>query len=188
MNPESLSDLELLSLLMGEREATKTYKRSLASLFTAGAVERDMHPKIAAAKELVKRVLSEQMQNTMVLPSTVAVRDFIRLHFLGKEYEAFVVLFLDVHCRIIEAEEIFRGTLMQTSVYPREVVKRALRLNAAAVILAHNHPSGVAEPSRADEMLTQSLKSALGLVDVRVLDHIVVAGSALISLAERGLL
>jgi len=100
----------------------------------------------------------------------------------------FVALFLDAQNRLLVAEELFRGTLTQTSVYPREVVKRALALNAAAVIFAHNHPSGVAEPSRSDEMLTASLRQALALVDVRVLDHLIVAGPAIVSFAERGLL
>jgi DNA repair protein RadC len=98
------------------------------------------------------------------------------------------VLFLDTRHRLLRMEELFRGTLTQTSVYPREVVKRALALNAAAVLLAHNHPSGVAEPSRADEYLTQTLKSALALVDVRVLDHLVVGRQGVVSFAERGLL
>ena len=104
------------------------------------------------------------------------------------EHEVFVGLFLDSQHRLIADRELFRGTLAQTSVYPREVVKSALALNAAAVIFAHNHPSGVAEPSRADELLTQSLKAALQLVDVRTLDHFVVAGAHVVSFAERGLL
>ena len=99
-----------------------------------------------------------------------------------------MALFLDAQNRLLVAEELFRGTLTQTSVYPREVVKRALALNAAGVILAHNHPSGVAEPSRSDEMLTATLRQALALVDVRVLDHLIVAGAAMVSFAERGLL
>ena len=99
-----------------------------------------------------------------------------------------MVLFLDVQNRVIAAEEMFRGTLTQTSVYPREVVKRALALNAAAVILAHNHPSGSIEPSRADEALTQTLRAALGLIDCRVLDHVIVGGNSVTSMAERGLL
>jgi DNA repair protein RadC len=104
------------------------------------------------------------------------------------EHEVFCVLFLDAQFRIIVLEQMFRGTVSQTSVYPREVVKMALGLNAAAVILAHNHPSGCVEPSRADEFLTQTLKAALALVDVRVLDHFVVSGADLCSMAERGLL
>jgi DNA repair protein RadC len=120
--------------------------------------------------------------------STTRVKEYLRLQIGGREHEVFVVLFLDAQNRLIRLEELFRGTLTQTSVYPREVVKRALELNAAAVVLAHNHPSGAAEPSRADEFLTQTLKSALGLIDVRVLDHLVVTRSEVVSFAERGLL
>jgi len=116
------------------------------------------------------------------------VRDYLGLMLSQREHEVFAVLFLDAQNRLVRSEEMFRGTLTQTSVYPREVVRRALALNAAAVILAHNHPSGVAEPSRADEFLTQSLKSALQLVDVRVLDHMVVGRTQVVSFAERGLL
>jgi DNA repair protein RadC len=122
------------------------------------------------------------------LSSPDAVRDYLRLYFAGQGHESFVTLFLDAQHRLIAAEELFRGTLSQTSVYPREVVKRALQLNAGAAIFSHNHPSGVCEPSRADELLTQSLKQALALVDVRVLDHIVVADDKAVSFAERGLL
>ncbi len=117
-----------------------------------------------------------------------AVKDHLRLGIGSLDHEVFQVLFLDAQQRLIASEEMFRGTLSQTSVYPREVVKRALSLNAAAVILAHNHPSGMAEPSRADEYLTQTLKSALQMVDVRVLDHMVVGGTDVCSFAERGLL
>ena len=134
------------------------------------------------------RYLGEEMQARCVLTAPGTVRDFLRIHFAGQEHETFVVLFLDAQNRLIAAEELFRGTLTQTSVYPREVVKAALRQNAGAVIFSHNHPSGVAEPSRADELLTVNLKQALALVDVRVLDHFVVAGAATISFAERGLL
>ena len=120
--------------------------------------------------------------------SPATVRDYLRLHFAGLEHEVFAVLFLDSQNRLIEAVDLFRGTLTQTSVYPREVVKEALKRNAQAVILTHNHPSGFAEPSRADEALTASLQSALALVDVRVLDHIVVAGTDIVSFAERSLI
>jgi DNA repair protein RadC len=116
------------------------------------------------------------------------VRDYLRMTLAGRDYEVFMVLFLDAQNRILESEEMFRGTLTQTSVYPREVVKRSLVVNAAAVIFAHNHPSGVGEASRADELLTQSLKQALALVDVKVLDHFLIAGSGVMSFAERGLL
>ena len=188
MEPILLSDLELLSLLMGAKTAERLYQGSLVSLFTAGAVDREMHPRIAAARELVKRALKEELKRTSVLSSPAAVRDFIRLLLIGKEHEVFIVLILDAQHRVIEAEELFRGTLTQTSVYPREVVKRTLRFNASAVIFAHNHPSGVAEPSSADELLTRSLKQSLALVDVQVLHHFIVAGTASISFAERGLI
>jgi DNA repair protein RadC len=124
-----------------------------------------------------------------VLATPGQVRAFLMMRMAELEHEAFAALFVDCKNRLIEYRELFRGTLTQTSVYPREVVKEAMRLNAAAVIFAHNHPSGVAEPSHADELLTQGLKSALALVDVRVLDHFIVAGSAApLSFAERGLL
>ena len=123
-----------------------------------------------------------------LLSNPQAVRDYLRLRLADLEHEVFIVLFLDAQHRLIAAEEMFRGTLSQTSVYPREVVKATLAQNAAAVMFAHNHPSGVAEPSRADELLTQSLKQALALVDVRVLDHFVVAGTRTVSFAERGLI
>lgn len=122
------------------------------------------------------------------ITSPADARAFVSLRLGNLPHEVFAVLFVDAQHRIIEFREMFRGTLSQTSVYPREIVKEALQLNAAAVILAHNHPSGVAEPSRADEYLTQTLKSALTLVDVRVLDHLVVAGGQVTSFAERGLL
>jgi DNA repair protein RadC len=188
MEPVLLSDLEVLSLLMGAKTATRMYHGSLAALFITGAVDREMHPKIAAARELVKRALKEGLKRCSVLSSPADVRDYIRLLFIGKEYEVFVAIFLDAQNRVIETDELFRGTLTQTSVYPREVVKRALRLNSSSVILAHNHPSGIAEPSRADELLTQTLKQSLALVDVRVLDHFVAGGNSVLSFAERGLM
>jgi DNA repair protein RadC len=124
-----------------------------------------------------------------LLGSPQAVRDWLRLKLAALPYEVFGVLWLDNQNRLIDYDELFRGTLSQTSVYPREVVKQALTRNAAAAILVHNHPSGVAEPSRADEMLTRGLKDALAMVDVKVADHFIVAGSAQpISFAERGLL
>ena len=122
------------------------------------------------------------------MTSPQAVRDYLKLKIGDLPHEVFVVLFLDSQHRLLAADEIFRGTLAQTSVYPREIVKAALAHNAAAVIFAHNHPSGVAEPSRADELLTQALRQALALVDIRTLDHFVVAGGRLVSFAERGLL
>lgn len=135
------------------------------------------------------RILESRLKaHTTVLGSPEAVRDYLRLRLASRDCEVFIVLFLNSQNSLIACEEMFRGTLAQTSVYPREVVKAALRHNAAGVIFAHNHPSGVAEPSRADELLTQSLKQALSLVDIRALDHFVVAGTTVVSFAERGLL
>jgi DNA repair protein RadC len=143
---------------------------------------------LQAALELAKRALREDLSSRDALSSPRAVRDYLRLLLSGREHEVFLVLLLDAQHRVIATEEMFRGTLTQTSVYPREVVKSALRHNCAAVIFAHNHPSGVAEPSHADELLTRSLKAALALVDVQVLDHFIVAGARTLSFAERGLL
>lgn len=134
------------------------------------------------------RDLTERMRASPALNSPQVVRDWLQLHCAALEHEVFIVLLLDAQNRVLSVEELFRGTLTQTSVFPREIVKVALRANAAAVIFAHNHPSGVAEPSRADEALTQSLKHALALVDVKVLDHFVVGGAAVMSFAERGLI
>ena len=134
-------------------------------------------------------IMESRLQSRDVaLTSPQAVRDYLRLKIADREHEVFVVLFLDSQNRLIATEEMFRGTLAQTSVYPREVVKAALKHNAAATIFAHNHPSGLAEPSRADELLTQALKQALALVDIRTLDHFVVGGASIASFAERGLL
>ena len=133
-------------------------------------------------------MLHEQLSSGTSLTSPGAVRDYLRLALSSREHEVFVCLWLDAQHRVISCQEAFRGTLTQTSVYPREIVKSALAANAAAVIFAHNHPSGIAEPSRADEALTQSLKHSLALVDVKVLDHFIVAGTQAISFAERGLL
>jgi DNA repair protein RadC len=133
-------------------------------------------------------ILEERIRHGDVLASPAAVRDYLRLLLHDREHEVFVCVFLDSQNRVVACDELFRGTLAQTSVYPREVVKAALAHNAAAVIFSHNHPSGVAEPSRADELLTQALKQALALVDIRTLDHFVVAGGQLVSVAERGLI
>ena len=143
---------------------------------------------LATVVELARRSLSQEARKRDALASPQAVRDYLRLLLSARPYEVFVGLFLDSQNRLLAADELFRGTLAQTSVYPREVVKAALAHNAAAVIFAHNHPSGVAEPSRADELLTQALKQALALVDIRTLDHFVVAGNRVVSFAERGIL
>ena len=134
------------------------------------------------------RILEERARYGDALTSPSAVRDYLRLSLGNLGHEVFVAVLLDAQNRIIAQEELFRGTLTQTSVYPREVVKCALRHNAAAVIFAHNHPSGVAEPSQADRSLTETLRSSLALVDVRVLDHFVVGRDQVASFAERGLL
>jgi DNA repair protein RadC len=143
---------------------------------------------ISAVMELARRSLAQQLANRPVFDSPQRVKDYLRLQLGHLQHEVFAVLFLDAQNHLLKLEEMFRGTLTQTSVYPREVVKRALDLHAGAVILAHNHPSGVAEPSRADEFLTQTLASALQLIDVRVLDHLVVGQTEVVSFAERGLL
>jgi DNA repair protein RadC len=143
---------------------------------------------MAAVIELARRSLVQELAHRPVFDAPAKVKDYLRLQLSARGHEVFAVMFLDAQARLIKLEEMFRGTLTQTSVYPREVLKRALDLQAASVILAHNHPSGVAEPSRADEFLTQTLKSALALVDVRVLDHFVVGQSQVVSFAERGLL
>jgi DNA repair protein RadC len=133
-------------------------------------------------------ILARRIYAKDTLAAPGAVRDYLRLLLSGREHEVFVAVLLDAQNRVLSCQELFRGTLTQTSVYPREVVKVALAANAGAVIFAHNHPSGVSEPSRADELLTQQLKSALALVDIKVLDHFVVAGGESLSFAERGLL
>lgn len=143
---------------------------------------------LSAVLEMARRALAQQLERGPVFDAPAKVKDYVALHLGHRPQEVFAVLFLDSQHRLIELRELFRGTLTQTSVYPREVLRHAMALNAGAVILAHNHPSGLAEPSRADEFLTQSLKSALALVDVRVLDHLVVGAGQVVSFAERGLL
>jgi DNA repair protein RadC len=143
---------------------------------------------LAAVLELARRALGEQLKEREVFSSPGAVKQYLQLHLAAKAHEVFAVLFLDAQNRLIAMDELFRGTLTQTSVYPREVVLRALRHEAASVVLAHNHPSGTVQPSRADEALTQTLKAALALVDVRVLDHVIVAPGGALSMAEKGLL
>ena len=138
--------------------------------------------------QMARRALAQRLTAAPVFDSPQMVKDYLQLHLGNLPHEVFAVLFLDSQHRLIKLDTMFTGTLGQTSVYPREVVKRALAHNAGAVILAHNHPSGLAEPSRADEFLTQSLKSALALVDVRVLDHLVIGCGQVVSFAERGLL
>lgn len=206
LGPQSLADAELVAILLRTgvkgKSAVDVARQllgrfgSVTALLEAGA-ERIAetpglgHAKLAqlqAALELARRALREELSSRDALSSPRAVRDYLRLALAGREHEVFVALLLDAQHRVTAFEELFRGTLTQTSVYPREVMKCALRHNAAAVIFAHNHPSGVAEPSHADEILTRSLKAALALVDVQVLDHFIVAGARTMSFAERGLL
>ena len=170
---------------------------SLRRLLEAEEAEFAAVPGIGRAKlaqlravlEMAKRTLHEDVSAQHFFAAPAAVRDWLRLKLSHLQHESFVALWLDAQHRLVADEELFRGTLTQTAVYPREVVKRALALNAAAVIFAHNHPSGVSEPSRADEALTAALKQALALVDVKLLDHFIVAGNAApLSFAERGMI
>lgn len=204
--PASLTDAELLAVILrtgtAGRSALDLGREALArfgglSGLLAAPADRlialeGLGPaksaQLQAVLELARRSLREEVQHATVLTSPDKVRAYLRLTLSSRPHEVFMALFLDAQNRLIVADELFRGTLTQTSVYPREVVKRALAVNAGAVIFAHNHPSGVAEPSRSDELLTASLKQALALVDVRVLDHLIVAGGSVLSFAERGLL
>ena len=143
---------------------------------------------LVAVLELARRAMAQQLSERTVFASPDAVRQYLQLHLSHRPYEVFAVVFLDVQNRLLALEELFRGTLTQTSVYPREVVLRALHHQAAAVVLAHNHPSGSVQPSRADEALTQTLKAALALIDVRVLDHVIVGTGETLSMSDRGLM
>lgn len=204
--PGALSDAELLALLIrtglqgknalqigeelvkkfggvgGLLQATPEEIKNIKGLGPAKTAE------LIAVLELARRALAEELKEKTLFATPQAVRDYLQLQMGSRPHEVFAVLFLDSQHRLIVLEEMFRGTLTQTSVYPREVVIRALALNAASVVLAHNHPSGTAKPSRADEALTQTLKSALALVDVRVLDHFVVTSTGAVSMAELGLI
>lgn len=201
----ALSDAELLALLLrsgiqgknvlvlaqelvdrfgGVAGLLHTTAQELKSIKGLGPAKR---AELVAVLELSRRALAQRLVEKPLFASPQAVRDYLQLQLGSRPHEIFAVLFLDSQHRLIVLEEMFRGTLAQTSVYPREVVARALALNAASVVLAHNHPSGTAKPSRADEALTQTLKAALALVDVRVLDHFVVTASEAVSMAELGL-
>lgn len=143
---------------------------------------------LQAIFEMSRRALSEKLQQRDVFTSPQAVHDYLVLKLGSLTREVFLVLFLDTQNRLVASEEMFSGSLSEASVYPREVVKRALHHNAASVIFAHNHSSGIAKPSQADEFLTKQLKQALALVDVMVLDHFIVAGNNTLSFSARGLL
>ena len=204
--PAALSDAELLALLlrtglpgknalqMGQELLDRfggvggllhTTAEALKSIKGLGPAKR---AEIVAVLELARRALAEELMEKTLFSTPQVVRDYLQLQLGSRPHEIFAVLFLNSQNRLIALEEMFRGTLTTTSVYPREVVIRALALNAASVVLAHNHPSGAAQPSQADEALTRTLKAALALVDVRVLDHFVVTASRAISMAELGLL
>ena len=205
--PGALSDAELLALLLRTgtagrgvlqmaQEVLQTFG-GIAGLLHAGADNLKRvkglggsakRAELMAVLELARRALAEQLKERAAFDSATAVKDYLQLHLAARPHEVFAVLFLDAQHTLIALEELFRGTLTQTSVYPREVALRALHHHAAAVILAHNHPSGGVQPSRADEAITQNLKSALALIDVRVLDHVIVAPGQALSMAEKGLI
>ncbi len=165
------------------------FAATLGEFSSIPGLGRAKYAQLQAVLEMSRRALGEELQQRSAFSSPGVVRDYLRLHLASLPHEVFFALWLDAQHRLLAAEELFRGTLTQTSVYPREVVKRALAHNAAAVVLAHNHPSGVAEPSAADEALTRELKKVLALVEVRILDHFIVARQTPpVSFAERGLL
>ena len=204
--PAALADVELIALLLRTglpglsvlqlAQGMLDAFGGLAGLLNASADDmkriKGLGPakraEMAAVLELSRRSLAREFEQAPLFDTPAKVKDYLRLQIGAREHEVFVVVFLNAQSRLIRLEERFRGSLTQTSVYPREVVQRALALHAASVILAHNHPSGAAEPSRADEYLTQTLVAALRLVDVRVLDHLVVSRGDVVSFAERGLL
>lgn len=204
--PQALADAELLALLLrtgvkgtpvlqlaqglldrfgGWAGLLATGVRELGQVKGLGPAKR---AEIAAVLEITRRSLSQRLAEKPAMSDVAAVKAYVRLHLGGLGHEVFAVLFLDAQLRLIALETLFQGSLTSTTVHPREVVKRALALGAGSVILAHNHPSGVAEPSRADDMLTRRLSDALALVDVRVVDHFIVGGGEVVSFAERGLL
>ncbi|MEC4718641.1 DNA repair protein RadC [Noviherbaspirillum sp. CPCC 100848] len=202
--PQQLSDAELLAVFLRIGVSGKSavdlgrdmlqHFGSLHAMFAASLTDFSIvnglgpakYAQLQAVLELARRAISEQLRQGEAFGSPQAVKQYLQLTLSKKPHESFVALFLDVKNRLIHAEELFRGSLTQASVYPREVVKAALAHNAAAIIVAHNHPSGTPEPSHADRALTHTLKQALGLVDVRLLDHFVLAGSQVYSFAEHG--
>jgi DNA repair protein RadC len=203
--PQALSDVELLAILLRTGMAGKNVFQlseellgpdGIAGLLNATVPSLQMVKGLGPAKqaellavfEMARRALSQRLKEREAFHTPGAVKQYLQLQLAHKNHEVFAVLFLDNQNRMLAMEELFRGTLSQTSVYPREVVLRALHHQAAAVVLSHNHPSGSVQPSRADEHLTQTLKAALALVDVRVLDHIIVGQGQSLSMAEQGLM
>jgi DNA repair protein RadC len=201
----ALSDAEILAILIGSGrkglsalDVARDVLQRFGSLRQLVAADRvrfcacaglglARYAQVQAAAELSRRQLSESMRAGPLLASPKATRDFLMARLRDLEHEVFCCLYLDKRHRLIQFEELFRGTIDGASVHPREIVKLALQRNSAAVIVAHNHPSGVAEPSQADELITQRVKEALALVDIRLLDHIIVGDGVCVSLAERGL-
>ena len=207
LGPGSLADAELLALLLRTGLPGKNVLQLAQDLLDGfGGINGLLHAglddlrrikglggsakrsNLAAVLELARRAMAQGLKERELFESPDAVKHYVQLQLAAKPHEVFAALFLDAHHRLIALEELFRGTLTQTSVYPREVVTRALHHRAAALILAHNHPSGCVEPSRADEALTHTLRAALALIDVRVLDHVIVAPGQALSMAERGLI
>ena len=203
--PQALSDVELLAILLRTGMAGKSVFQlseellgpdGIAGLLNASVESLKMVKGLGPAKqaallavfEMARRALSQRLKEREAFHTPGAVKQYLQLQLAHQNHEVFAVLFLDHQNRMLAMEELFRGTLSQTSVYPREVVLRALHHQAAAVVLSHNHPSGSVQPSRADEHLTQTLKASLALVDVRVLDHIIVGQGQALSMAEQGLM
>ena len=203
--PQALSDVELLAILLRTGMAGKNVfqlseellrPEGIAGLLQATVQSLKLVKGLGPAKqaellavfELARRALSQRLKEREVFQTPEAVKQFLQLQLAHKNHEVFAVLFLDNQNRMLAMEELFRGTLSKTSVYPREVVVRALHHQAAAVVLSHNHPSGSVQPSRADQHLTQALQASLALVDVRVLDHIIVSQGQTLSMAEQGLM
>lgn len=202
----ALSDTELLAIFLRTGIAGKSavdlarellsHFGSLTDIFAANQISFCQIPGMGIAKyaqlqavlEIARRTLGEELKNGNAMSSPELVRSFLRLSLANKQHEVFIGIFLDAKNHVIATEELFSGTLTQTSVYPREVIKRVLHHNAAAIIFAHNHPSGIAEPSHADRLLTQSLKQALALIDIKVLDHFIVGSGTAISFAEQDLI
>ncbi len=202
----ALSDTELLAIFLRTGITGKSavdlarellsHFGSLTNVFAADQVSFCQIPGMGVAKytqlqavlEMARRALSEELKNENAMNSPELVRNFLRLTLANKQHEVFIGIFLDAKNHTIATEELFSGTLTQTSVYPREVIKRVLHHNAAAMIFAHNHPSGVAEPSHADKMLTLSLKQALAMIDVKVLDHFIIGNGTAMSFAEHDLI
>lgn len=204
--PRALSDAELLAIFLRTGVSGKTALDLARDLLSASGGLRPLldasqaefcrvrgtgtakYVQIQAALELGRRYLEATLKRSDILSCPADTRAYLSSRLRSLPYEVFACLFLDNRHRVISFEEMFRGTIDGASVHPREVVKRALEHNAAAVILAHNHPSGIADPSRADELLTERLKAALALVEIRVLDHFIIGDGEIVSLAERGLL